>query len=106
MPDGSKELSHRHNWSATADVSSHELDGMGLVIDFRHLTATLKEIVAEFDNKALDEIDYFRRNNPSAENVAKYIYEKLGPRLPQAVKLDSVSVVEEPGCSAKFTRDS
>lgn len=106
MPDGSKELRHRHNWSVAADVSSRELDSMGLVIDFRHLTATLKEIVAEFDNKALNEIDYFRRNNPSAENVAKYIYDKLEPQLPQGVKLESVRVLEEPGCSAKFTRDS
>ena len=102
LPDGSKEPLHQHNWMATADVSSSKLDSMGLVMDFRRLKAMLDGIVAEFDNISLDRIDYFRQNNPSAETVAKYIYEKLELILPEAVKLEAVRVGETPGCWAKF----
>ena len=116
-PD-SKEPEHYHNWSVTADVSSNKLNSRGVVIDFHRLKAAVDNIVAEFDNTALDRTEYFQQNNPSAENVAKYIYEKLEPKLPKGVKLQSIRVVEGPAhrrrvgsklpvaaCSAKFARD-
>jgi len=53
---------------------------------------------------ALNEISYFRQNNPSAENVARYIYEKLRAKLPEGVKLQNIRVVEEPGLRGKFQR--
>jgi len=102
LPDGSKEPLHSHNFSVTADVGSDMLSNMGLVMDFRRLKAMLDNIVAEFDNVALNSIDYFGQNNSTAENVAKYIYEKLQARLPKDVKLEVIRVTEEPGCSAKF----
>ena len=102
LPDGSKEPAHSHNFSVTADVGTEKMTDMGLVMDFRRLKAILDNIVADFDNVALDEIDYFKQNNPTAENVAKYIYEKLQPILPRDVKLEAIRVIEEPGCSAKF----
>jgi len=106
LPDGSKEPVHSHNWSVTADVSSDMLSNMGLVMDFHRLKEKLDNIVAEFDNMALDSIDYFRKDNSSAENVAGYIYEKLQLTLPKGVKLEAVRVAEEPGCSAKFAGPS
>jgi 6-pyruvoyltetrahydropterin/6-carboxytetrahydropterin synthase len=75
---------------------------MGVVMDFRTLQAMIDKMVAGFDNKALESIRYFQQNNPSAENVAKYIYEKLRIELPEGIKLRNILVMEEPGCSAKF----
>ena len=104
LPDGLKEPLHGHNWSVTADVSSNKLDSMGLVMDFGRLRTLVEEIVAGFDNILLDRIDYFQQNGSSAEAVAKYIYEKLEPKLPEGLKLEDVVVAEEPGCSAKFSK--
>ena len=100
--DGSKEPVHHHNWLVSADVSSDKLNSMAVVMDFQELKAMVDDIVSEFDKMALNEITYFRQNNPSAENVAKYIYEKLRAKLPKGVKLQNIKVVEELGCSAKF----
>lgn len=105
LPDGSKEPEHHHNWSVTADVSSDSLNSMGLVMDFGQIKKLLSDIVAKLDNITLDSTDYFKKNSSSAENVAKYIYEKLRTKLPKAVKLRCVKVVEEPGCSAIFSMD-
>jgi len=112
------EPEHYHNWSVTADVSSSKLNSRGIVMDFHKLKSAIDNIVAELDNTALHKTDYFRQNSPSAENVAKYIYEKLEPKLPKGVKLQSIKVVEGPArrrlvgskmlvaaCSAKFTPD-
>ena len=102
LPDGSKEPVHNHDWAVTASLSSEKLNNMGVVMDFQELKAMVDKTVAGFDNTALESIVYFQRNNPSAENIAKYIYDKLRNELPEGVKLRSIRVVEEPGCSAKF----
>jgi len=102
LPDGSKEPLHNHDWVVTASLSSEKLNNMGVVMDFQALKAMVDKTVAGFDNTALESIGYFQRNNPSAENVAKYIYDKLRNELPEGVKLRSIRIVEEPGCSAKF----
>ncbi len=103
LPEGSKEPVHHHNWLVSADVSSDKLNSMAVVMDFQELKAMVDDIVSEFDNMALNEISFFRQNNPSAENVAKYIYEKLRAKLPEGVKLQNIRVVEEPGCAANFS---
>ena len=102
LPDGSKEPVHSHNWVVTANLSSEKLNNMGVVMDFREHQEMIDKTVAGFHNKALESIDYFQQNNPSAENIAKYIYEKLLIELPEGVKLQNVRIVEEPGCSATF----
>jgi len=102
LPDGSIEPVHYHDWVITASLSSERLNNMGVVMNFQELQAMIDKTVAGFDNKALESIGYFQQNNPSAENVAKYIYEKLRIELPEGVKLRNIRVVEEPGCSAKF----
>lgn len=104
LPDGSKEPSHSHNWLVTATLSSSRLNNMGIVMNFHILRELLDNLVAEFDNTAMEKLQHFQQNNPTAENVARYIYEKLEPKLPKDVKLENIEVVEEPGCSAKFSR--
>ena len=104
LPDGSKEPLHHHNWRVVADISSSKLNSMSLVTDFRRLKAMVDDIVAEFDNVQLEKLDYFQRSNSSAETIAKYIYEKLEPKLPGDVKLNHIKVVEQSGCSAKFSK--
>ena len=104
LPDGSKEPLHHHDWVVSADVSSEGLDNMGVVMNFQDLRAMLDGAVADFDNAAIEAVGYFQQNNPSAENVARYIYDKLRTGLPEGVRLRNVKVVEEPGCSAKYSQ--
>lgn len=104
MSNGSKEPLHYHNWVVTAEVSSEKLDDLGLVMDFCRLKKSLDKIVSKFDNIQLDSINYFKQYNSSAENVAKYISDKLEPKLPEGMKLSGIIVAEEPGCSAKFSK--
>ncbi len=104
LPDGSNEPLHNHNWVVTAEVGSKKLDNMGFVMDFRRLKSAVDKIVSELDNNQLEKIDYFQRHNSSAENVAEYIYRRIEPGLPKNVRLLSVSIIEEPGCRAKFGR--
>jgi 6-pyruvoyl-tetrahydropterin synthase len=71
-------------------------------MDFSRLRAMVDNIVSQLAGTALLEDDYFKQNSPSAENVSKYIYQKLRRELPRGVKLRTVRVTEEPGCWAGF----
>jgi 6-pyruvoyltetrahydropterin/6-carboxytetrahydropterin synthase len=104
LPDGSKEPVHSHNWLVIADVSSKSVNQAGLVMDFNQLKELIDNIVSHFNASSLEKNEYFHQNNSSAEMVAKYIYEKLEPILDDKIKLESVKVTEQPGCSAKYTR--
>ncbi len=104
LPDGSKEPLHEHNWRVVAQVGSDKLNAMGFVMDFHHLRGLLDSALSQFQDTAMEQHPCFARNNISAENVAKYVYESLEGRLPVGVRLQKIKVVEEPGCSAKFTK--
>jgi 6-pyruvoyltetrahydropterin/6-carboxytetrahydropterin synthase len=103
LPDGLDEPVHNHEWLVTAEVASEKLNDIAVVMNFRELKALVDNIVGEFDNLDLNKFSYFQQNNPSAENVARYIYDKLRNQLPKDVKTQSIKVIEEPGCSAKFS---
>lgn len=104
LADDSTEPLHGHNWAVTAEVGAEKLDENNLVMDFRRLKDAVENISAELSGKSLNEIEYFRQNGCSAENVAKFFYEKLRPLMPENVLLTGVSVTEQAGCSAKFTK--
>ena len=104
LPNGSKEPSHHHKWLVIADVCSDELNRDGMVIDFWQLKAMLDSIIAEFVDISVEEVEYFSKEGSSAEIMAKYIYEKLEPKLPKTVKIEQIKVIEKPGFLAKFRK--
>ncbi len=104
LADGSKESPHEHIWEVTAFVSSKKLNNTGIVMDFRDLTHKLDDITAPFEKKMLNNLEYFQKYNPTAENVAKFIFDRLEPLLPENVKLSAVSVIEAANCKAKYSK--
>jgi len=104
LPDGSKEPLHSHNWALITAVFSEKLDEMGFVIDFNRLKTVIDQAVAPLENTQLEQTGCFNRMNSSAENVAKYLYEKIVGLLPTGIKLKYVRVTEAPGCTAKYSR--
>jgi len=96
---GKCESLHGHNWDVEVFVATKKLDHGGLSIDFKVLKNKLNGILASLDHRDLNGIDFFKKANPSAENIAKYIYVNLKRALKgEKVSLRRVSVWE--------TRDS
>jgi len=102
--DGAHEPLHRHDWTVTATVVRRQLDRCGLVIDFEKLHRIICAVVEPLQDRALNELEFFHQNNPSAENVAKYIFDHTEALLPEGVELASITVTEKPGCSARYSR--
>ena len=62
---------HGHNWIVTVYCKSKDLDKNGMVVDFKHIK---NKIMDELDHKYINDIVDF---NPTAENMAKWICEKI-----------------------------
>ena len=74
---GKCEELHGHNFKVEATVAASDLNSTGLLIDFRIFKKWLDEILDDIDHKHLNIIPSFTGINPSAENIAKYICEKM-----------------------------
>jgi 6-pyruvoyltetrahydropterin/6-carboxytetrahydropterin synthase len=72
-------------------VAASELNSNGLLIDFRIFKKWLGEILEDIDHKHLNIIPSFFSINPSAENIAKYICEKMELKA-KAAKVNVVGV--------------
>ena len=85
-------------------VRRKKLDEIGLVMDFSQLKTIIDQSLAPFENTKLEQTGCFDRMNSSAENVAKYLYDKISGLLPGNVKLEYVSITEAPGCTATYCK--
>jgi 6-pyruvoyltetrahydropterin/6-carboxytetrahydropterin synthase len=101
---GKCEQLHGHNYRVRLWVGGPELDEGGMLIDFAVLKDTLRHICKTLDHTNLNDNPLFD-NNPSAERIARHIFEEAARRFPpEAAKLlHAVDVYETPESLARYT---
>lgn len=80
---------HGHNWITCVTCRSETLDANGMVVDFKHIKNLVSDML---DHQYLNDV---LQCNPTAENIARWICEKV----PHCVK---VSVQESEGNVAVY----
>ncbi len=100
--EGACENLHGHNYRVDATLQSDGLDDLGMMMDFKEIKAALGEIVDRLDHVFLNDTEAFGEINPTAENIAKHIYEELAARTPKPVAVKSVTVWESDRCGATY----
>ena len=100
---GKCESLHGHNWKVEVFLKGDRLDEAGLVKDFGVVKAKTREVLAELDHKFLNDLPAFRQQNPSSENLARYLYERLGAALNDgSVRVCRVNVWESDSSCASY----
>jgi len=99
---GKCEELHGHNWHVEVTSRDRELNSIGMVVDFGKLKKELNEILQYLDHKHLNEIEHFKTANPTSENIARYIYDKLTEKAPE-IKINAVTVWETDSSAATYT---
>ena len=74
---GKCETLHGHNWKVEARFEKESLNDIGISVDFVTLKSRLNDILKKLDHTHLNKIEVFKTINPSAENIARFIYAKL-----------------------------
>lgn len=94
---GKCENLHGHRFKVIVRLQATNLDEAGLAYDFAQLKHQLREVIAQFDHACLNDLLPFDKIEPSCENIAATIYEKLQAYfLTLPVKLVCIEVWESP----------
>ena len=95
---------HGHNWRVEVAVRGKQLDASGLLIDFKILNSHVAEVLSTLDHHYLNELAAFAAQPPTAEHIARYVYEMLAekPAFQTNVKVYAVKVWESPRSCAAY----
>ena len=101
--DGKYENLHGHNWTAQVTVEADELNPIGVGIDFVELKEMVEKILSRLDYQNINEISPFDKENPSAENIARWLFLELKTqRDTESTRVKRVEVCEMEGCGASY----
>jgi len=100
---GNCEKLHGHNWKIEVILSGDKLNEAGLLIDFREVKETTDRILKELDHSFLNDLPQFKNENPSSENIAAYLFEKLSGELnDNHLRVTKVTAWESDSACASF----
>ena len=104
---GKCENLHGHNYKIEIYARGRELDNIGLLVDFGELKMAADEVVQYLDHRNINELPPFDAElNPSAENLARYILERVAARVgDDRVEVYKVRCFETPTSIATYQVD-
>jgi 6-pyruvoyltetrahydropterin/6-carboxytetrahydropterin synthase len=104
---GKCENLHGHNYKIEIYARGRELDNIGLLVDFGELKEAADEVVQYLDHRNINELPPFDVElNPSAENLARYILERVSARVgDERVSVYKVRCFETPTSIATYQVD-
>ena len=86
---------HGHNWRVEVEITGEKLDKIGMVVDFKEIRKSTNLVVDELDHEFLNNLEPFSEDNPTAENIARYIFTKLSEEFSNKnVKVNSIKLWE------------
>jgi 6-pyruvoyltetrahydropterin/6-carboxytetrahydropterin synthase len=101
--EGTCERLHGHNWRVEVFVRADALGKGGMVLDFRILREEIEKVLVALDHQYLNDLPYFHKEEPSSENIARYIYDALEEQLrPHGVRPYKVTAWESEGAGASY----
>jgi 6-pyruvoyltetrahydropterin/6-carboxytetrahydropterin synthase len=101
---GKCENVHGHNYRCQVTLEGAELDHIGLLVDFVELKRVVHGVLDRMDHQWLNEFPPFDVLNPSAENMARYIFEQVseGLKTREGVRVGLVRLWETDTANATY----
>ena len=104
---GKCENVHGHNYKVRITVAGERLDSTGLLVDFVEVKRLMGAVIEYLDHRFINDLSPFDQINPSAENIAKYFYERVHEGLSDdVVRISEVKVWETDTSSAVYRPSS
>lgn len=105
--DGNCARLHGHNWKVEITVSGQQLNDVGMLVDFKEIKRQGKAVLDQLDHYYLNDIPPFDAElNPTAENIAFYLFQQLSARMNDGrIAIATVTVWENDRNAATFSRD-
>jgi len=98
---------HGHNWKLETEVTASKLDNVGMALDFKVIKQAAREVTDKLDHHYLNEIPPFDEINPTAENIAAYIFQELVTILNNdRVKVSAVTIWETERACVRYSEST
>jgi len=95
---------HGHNWKVEAEVEASRLNEIGMVIDFKDIKREIRNIAGELDHYYLNDLEPFKETNPTAGNIAQYLFKELSKRLDAPhIKVSSITLWETERACVRYS---
>ena len=85
---------HGHNYRVQVAVEGPRVNEIGLLMDFSDLKRALREVCERMDHAYLNDLPPFQNVNPSAENVARYVFDEVNLLLADALRASGLRLTE------------
>jgi len=97
---------HGHNWDVEVFLCGKKLNPTGILVDFRTIKETVRSVLGELDHSDLNKHKAFRRQNPTSENIARFLYHELSKQLSRReCKVSCIAVGETPESRARYWKE-
>ncbi len=96
---------HGHTWDVEVTVEGSDLDEIEIVYDFKSLKEDLGGVLEEFDHGYLNDIPPFDVLSPTAENLARVVFDRMVDTVGEQVKVKEIAVWESPIAKIVYRRD-
>jgi 6-pyruvoyltetrahydropterin/6-carboxytetrahydropterin synthase len=98
---------HGHNWKVEAVVVGSELNSIGICIDFKDVKKILRQVLDQVEHQNLNEIYPFTEINPTAENIAAWVYQEMRPLFKSfPVQLKAINIWETDRAMVCYTEEN
>lgn len=97
---------HGHNWKVEVEVKARLLNDVGMGIDFKEIKQATKTIAKRLDHRYLNDLEPFTEVNPTAENIAAYMFRELSSALnDDRVNVSAVTLWETERACVRYTEE-
>ncbi|GMV98152.1 MAG: 6-carboxytetrahydropterin synthase QueD [Phycisphaerae bacterium] len=76
---------HGHSYAVTIHVAGPIEEPAGWVMDFADITAAVRPIIEQLDHYDLNDVEGLE--NPTSENLARWLWRRLKPALPRLSRI-------------------
>jgi 6-pyruvoyltetrahydropterin/6-carboxytetrahydropterin synthase len=98
---------HGHNWKLELEVVATQLDGVGMGVDFKVMKRAANEVGEELDHRYLNDLEPFKEINPTAENIAAYMYKEISARInSHNIKVTAVTLWETERACVRYSEEN
>ncbi len=97
---------HGHNWKVELEAVATKLDDVGMGVDFKQMKKIAREVGDRLDHRYLNELEPFTEINPTAENIAAYLYREISKQLnSETITVSAVTLWETERACVRYSEE-
>ena len=98
---------HGHNWKVELEAIATSLDEVGMGVDFKQMKNAANEVGDQMDHRYLNDLEPFKTINPTAENIAAYMFQEISSRLnSDTIKVHAVTLWETDRACVRYSEET